>query len=90
MTEIQFKKYKELTEEIEPLKNFLFWCGKKYRCSSVGSYQTRILKKKFCVGRVGCGAIESTEVKLPLELQSRIVDVIEQYVDEKQKEIDEI
>lgn len=90
MTEKQYKKYTELKKEIEPLKNFLFWCGKKYRCTSVGHYQTRILKKKFCVGRVGCGCIENTEVKLPDELQDRIIEVIENYVDEKQKELDEI
>ena len=90
MTEIQYKQYKELQGKIEPLKDFLHWCGNKYRYNGVGQYETRILKKKFCVGRIGYGAINSTEVELPLELQERIIAVIEQYVDEKQKELDEI
>ena len=90
MTQQQYDKYTELKKEIEPLKDFLFWCGKQYRCTSVSHYKTRILKKKFCVGRVGVGAIENTEVKLPDELQDRIIEVIEQDVDEKQKELDEI
>lgn len=90
MTDKQFEKYKKLKEEIQPLKNFLYWCGNKYHCDIVGRYQTRILKKKFRIGRVGSGFMESTEVELPQELQSRIIEVIEQYVDEKQKQLDEI
>ena len=32
MTDEQFEKYQTLKNEIEPLKEFLEWCGKKYRC----------------------------------------------------------
>ena len=90
MTEKQFDKYKELQEKIEPLKDFLFWCGNKYHCGSVSKYGMRIIKKKFCIGRVGFGVIKSTEINLPSELQDRIIEVIENYVDEKQKELDKI
>ena len=34
--------------------------------------------------------IKSTEINLPSELKDRIIEVIENYVDEKQKELDEI
>ena len=90
MTDKQFKEYQKLSNEIQPLKSFLYWCGNKYHNDMVSFYQTRIIKKKFCIGRVGAGFMENTEVNLPLILQKRIIDVIEQYVDEKQKELDEI
>lgn len=89
MTDNQFNRYKELKDEIAPLKEFLFWCGIKYHAGWISRRQMRIIKKKFCVCK-DFGPIENNEVKLPLELQNRIIDVIEQYVDEKQKELDEI
>ncbi|MGN1138294.1 MAG: hypothetical protein ACI4RM_02515 [Ruminococcus sp.] len=90
MTNEQFNKYQTLKKEIEPIKSFLNWCGKRYRRKGIGQYHMRLIKKKFCIGRKGIGAIESTIVEIPIELQDRIIDVIEEYFDEKQKELDEI
>lgn len=90
MTNEQFEKYQSLKKEIEPIKDFLEWCGKKYRCCGIGQYSMRLIKKKFSIGRKGAGLIDSTIVDIPIELQDRIIDVIEKYVDEKQKELDEI
>ena len=90
MTEKQYEKYRELKQEIQPLKSFLFWCGKKYHCATFNHYKMRLIKNKFHIGRVGCVAIKDMEVKIPLELQDKIIDVIERYVDEKQKELDKI
>jgi hypothetical protein len=88
MTELQYQKYRLLKEEIEPIKNFLFWCGSKYHGKSISHYGMRLIKKKFNIGRKGYGATPDTEVTIPSELQERIVEVIEQWVDEKQRELD--
>lgn len=88
MTELQYQKYRLLKEEIEPIKNFLSWCGNKYRDKYVSFYGMRLIKKEFKIGRKGYGAIPNTEVTIPYELQERIVEVIEQWVDEKQRELD--
>lgn len=90
MTDEQFNKYQSLKKEIEPLKNFLHWCGKRYRCKGISQYHMRLIKRKFNIGRKGIGLIESTIVDIPFDLQDRIIDVIEDYVDEKNKELDEI
>lgn len=92
MKKEQYEKYGKLKEEIEPLKEFLSWCGDRYHCKHVSHYFCRLIIKslKFFIGRVGYGAIGSTEIELPLELQKRIVKVIEDYVDEKEKELEQI
>ncbi len=93
MTEQQYNEYKTISAELETLKDFLFWCGKKYKNNLVGLRETRLIKKKkrrFDIGRVAYGAIESTEVKIPVILQERIIEVVEQYADELQKKLDEL
>ena len=32
MTRDDYEKYKKLNDEIENIKTFLFYCGKRYRC----------------------------------------------------------
>ena len=88
MTNEQFEKYQALKKEIEPIKAFLEWCGKRHRCYGTGKFPMRLIKKKFCIGRKGMGVIDSTVDEIPIELQDRIIDVIEEYVDEKQKELE--
>ena len=90
MTNEQFEKYQSLKKEIEPIKDFLEWCGKRYRCYGIGRYPMRLIKKKFCIGRKGSLIMDNTRVEIPIELQDRIIDVIEEYFDEKQKELEKI
>lgn len=87
MTEQQYKEYERISEEIEPIKKFLFWCGERYKCNSVGKYDCRLITKvkKILIGRKGYGAIGSTEVELSEELQDRIIEVVEDYVAEKER-----
>lgn len=75
MTNEQFNKYKSLKTEIEPLKEFLEWCGKKYRCYGIGPYPMRLIKKKFRIGGKGNYLLDNTRVEIPIELQDRIIDV---------------
>ncbi len=92
MTEQQYRNYKIISEELKPIKDFLFWCGEKYKCNSVEKYNCRLITKakEFLIGRQGYGAMESTEVLLPKELQDRIIEVVEDYVAEKEKELEQI
>jgi hypothetical protein len=94
MTEKQFAKYKKIQEELEPIKEFLFWCGNRYHNNCVGKYHFKIgtYRKHFALKRIGLagGVVADDTFEMPYELQNRIVEVIEQYCDEKQKELDEI
>lgn len=92
MTEKQYKDYEKIRAEIEPLKDFLFWCGNKYHCPSVSNYNCRIITKlkRFLIGRTGYGCIPNEEVELPRVLQLKIIQVIEDYVAEKEKEMEEL
>ncbi len=91
MTEKEYLQYKHIKDEIDELKDFLAWCGNKYHCLGISHYRAKLKKKrKFLIGRVGCGAIGDTELELPSVLQDRIIEIMENYVDEKQKELDEL
>lgn len=92
MTEKQYKRYQEIETEIKDVKHFLGWCGNKYH-----SYQDkypfilRILKKGFAlVVKSHWKNIDEATYYIPQELQKRIIDVIEQYIDEKEQEKNEI
>lgn len=92
MTNDQFEKYKKLQGDLKPVKDFLFWCGKKhhsefimgvYQFALVTKFRSILLEKKDypCVGE---------RYEIPFDLQLRIVDVVEQWADEKEKELEEI
>lgn len=92
MTEQQYREYKRISEEIQPIKSFLEWCGNKYKSPCVGKYRTRVIGKKtfISVGRKGYGAIGNTELLLPPELQEKVIEIIEDYVSERERELNEI
>ena len=94
MTEEQYKKYQALTQEIKPVKEFLSWCGEKYHHKmGVGRYLFSIIasKERFALrADLPFGSIEQHTYPIPKELQKHIIEVIEQYVDEKEKELEDI
>lgn len=92
MTEGQYEEYKNKKEELNPIKEFLYWCGIKYKSDYVAKYKARLIGQKAIIkiGRKGIGAIKGMEVDLPKDLQAKIIGVIEDYVDEKEKELSEI
>lgn len=92
MTEQQYKDYERISKELKPIKDFLFWCGERYKEKSVSKYECRLITKakEILIGRKGYGGIPSTEVPLPEELQDRIIEVVEDYVAEKEKELEQI
>ena len=92
MTEKQFEEYRKTKKEVDEIKDFLGWCGKKYKFHGTSLFQTRVIGRKasISVGRKGYGAIGNTEILLPKELQESIIDLIEQYVERREKEMEEI
>ena len=81
MTIEQYKKYKEVEEEISPLKTFL-----KGFCTRSSSCQTLTftkLKLKFKGKKIYIS--DNCEIDIPCELQNRILETIKQYVDEKEQ-----
>ena len=92
MTEKQYKRYQEIEEEIKDTKKFLAWCGNKYH-SFNGKYPfvLKMLRRGFALitQRPWSADLESTYC-IPQELQQRIIEVMEQYVDEKEQEKNEI
>ncbi len=76
MTEKQYRDYVKLKKEIEPLEDFLFWCGDKYHGALVGNYPIRLIKKRFYIGRKGREAMEDDIFEIPETLKYQIIKTI--------------
>lgn len=89
----QYEKYKQIEEGLKPIKNFLYWSGKKYKNKSVSLYRFSLkrLGKKFglYIHRNWSG-IEENIFDLPIELQDRIIETVEKYVEEKEQKMKNI
>lgn len=86
MTDKQYKKYKEVEEEIRPLKTFLKGFYTRFNSCPTLIFTKPKLKfkrRQTCISDV-------CEVEIPCELQNRILEVIGQYIDEKEKEQEEL
>ena len=93
MTKEQHEKYERLSRKIAPVKKFLFWCGDRYKEEAVSLYcfSIKTIGRKFALmARRHWCSVEDNTFEIPHDLQQRIVAVIEQYIDEKEKELQEI
>lgn len=87
MTKDQFDKFKQIEEEIKPIRDFLLYCGSKRpvdyrtRFSLLPNFKNFSLWMKWHSNRK-----EDCLYEIPDELQCRIVSVIEDYLDEREKE----
>ena len=93
MTEEQYKKYTKINEEVQTLKNFLSWCGNKYKNKFTGKYPFKIdaKTKKFDLrSMLQFCSIPDNTYEISVELQSRIIETIEKYVGEKELEMESI
>lgn len=92
MTEQQYKEYEKIKQQITPLKSFLTWCGNRYHGKYNGKYPCRLLvnARRIFVELVGIGVISNETYELPKELQEEIIEVIEKYVERKEKELEQI
>jgi hypothetical protein len=92
MTERQYKRYQEIEAEIKDTKNFLSWCGNKYNsCWGKYPFILRVLRKGFAlIAKKPWNSVDEATYYIPQELQERIIEVMEQYIDEKEQEKNEI
>ena len=88
---LDYKKYDKILEELRPVKWFLNWCGDRYKDKSVSKYRFRIITKakQFFLYKDIYFARDK-EIEIPKDLQKRIVEVIEDWVDEKEQELKNI
>ena len=87
MTEKQYEQYREIKKEIDNLKSFLLACGVKYR-KTTGRFPTKLIRRGERVKMYnGCNCCE---YDISPTLQKRIIATIEQYVDEKHEELNQI
>lgn len=94
MTEEQYKKYTDIKNEIKILKDFLYFCGDKYRAEMTTQHKFSIkffksIKDKFFL-QEKLSMSNNDTYELPKELQKRIIEVVEQYVEEREKEMENI
>ena len=84
MTDEKYQEYKKKTEELKPIKSFLFWCGEHGMMGKLIS-ASRILK----LG-VKFGWAKDEVIVMPKELKERVLETVKKYVEEKEKELEEI
>lgn len=91
MTEKQYKEYDKITEELKPVKGFLYWCGDRYREATKHKFHMFTKAKHFFLDKkiYSCWEDEDT-IELPEDLQRRVVKTIEDWVEEKEQELEKI
>lgn len=91
MTEEQYKQYDQKVKQLAPIKDFLKWCGNKYRGKGLSKYffSLKAIRRNFSLERK-CEIAKENTYTIPYELQQRIVKTIEDYVDEKEKDLEQI
>lgn len=93
MTKEQFELYSKIENEIEDVRNFCFWCGNKYRNKYVNKKRFNIVtkfKSIFLHRKSHANTKEENTFYIPTELQERIIEVVENYLDEKEEELRKI
>lgn len=92
MTESQYKEYTKIKAEIAPERELLFWCGNRYANKLGFCYHIRAMlrRRKLMLERIGYGAIDSEEYELPRDLQDKLIQVMEDWLSEKEKQLESI
>ena len=93
MTKEQYEEYTIINDEVKQLKSFLMWCGNKYKDDSVIKCKCKIYAKKTKIALMRIWFSKSFSDNLfevSDELQNRIIETIENYVNEKEKRLSEI
>ena len=92
MTKEQVKKYNDIEKEIQPLRALMELCGDKYRGKLLDHRWRMIMytaKKLLHLRSNEPNCIEFGAV-IPKELQTEIVAVIENYIERREKEMEEL
>ena len=90
MTKEQYEKYKKLDNELKDIRDFCFWCDKKNKKYDVCKRYFMLLVKRKKIFFYKLRYLSTDELNtyyIPLDLQDRIIDVVESYLDEKEEEL---
>lgn len=92
MTKEQIEKYHKIEDEIRPLKGLMGFCGERYRMQAAfNPWKMKLRRFRRTLRMSGQGLPECyTDVAIPKELQTEIVTVIENYIDRREKEMEEL
>ena len=96
MTKEQVKKYNDIEKEIQPLRAIMNLCGDKYRIKSLNSGWRMIMYTAKKLLHLRCNEPNCIEycieysAAIPKELQTEIVAVIENYIERREKEMEEL
>ncbi len=90
MTEKQYKEYNEIKKEVDELKNFLSWCGRKFDNMWFSLCGAKLIgkKRKIFLRYIARGCF--AELEPSKELQTEILEVIERYVERREKDMEAI
>ena len=86
MTNKQYKRYAEIEGELEPIRLFLKGC----KHTKLPFIKLFFAKPKFRLERKQYALFDTYDITVSGALQERIIAVIKQYVDEKEKEKENI
>lgn len=86
MTDKQYKRYAEIEEELESIRLFI----KGYKHIKLPFIKLFFAKPKFRLKRKQYSLCDAYDITVSGALQEKIIAVIEQYVDEKEKEQEEL
>lgn len=96
MTKEQVKKYHKIEDEIQPLKELMGWCGCKHKIPGTSLLRMYLTKIWMCIpviyrDKIMLSHIDTHDpVVIPKELQAEIVAVIENYIERREKEMEEL
>lgn len=81
MTDKQYKRYAEIEEELESIRLFI----KGYKHTKLPFIKLFFAKPKFRLKRKQYSLCDAYDITVSGALQEKIIAVIEQYVDEKER-----
>lgn len=92
MTKEQVEKYRKIEDEIRPLKEYMKFCGERFRkYTNCNPWKMRLRRLGKVIRLSGRGLPECyTDIAIPKELQIEIVAVIENYIERREKEMEEL
>lgn len=90
MTKEQYEEYEILNNKLKGVRSFCEWCGNRYKDVYCSKFRFNILtkgKQLFLNRKWNTFQPQENIYEIPIELQERIIEVVENYLDEKEKEL---
>lgn len=90
MTKEQYEEYTKLDDKLKGVRDFCFWCGNRHHDKYVSTFYFNIItkgKELFLHRKCSTSLEENNTYQIPMDLQERIIQVVESYLDEKEQEL---